>query len=71
MVHTRVALKNRRVTIRTQHPVPMLNWCAKQFGNSENNWVYHRTSDECYTFLFNKEEDATLFALQWVGNENS
>lgn len=75
-----MSFKNRRVIVQTETPLLMQEWCAKQFGNTENAWAMIRSQTypdsaidrvSSYTFLFNKEEDAVMFALRWIGNENS
>ena len=51
--------------IDLRREIEMVNWCSSSFGECSNSWKaiqvgFHKT------FLFTREEDATLFMLRWA-----
>jgi len=45
-----------------------MNWCEENFGELFNKWACtEQTKPGSVCFMFEKEEDAVLFALKWAG----
>ena len=54
-------------SVKSQNFIAAANWCVEMFGEAKlDRWYTDSQPFFDTEFIFQREEDATLFALRWL-----
>lgn len=57
----------KHVSVKVEHIHQCLAWCEKNIGQKNLYWQHDGEHNREYMFYFFRQEDATMFALTFVG----